>query len=122
VEALSTSARPLTVPELVAMHPGVPQSSAYRNVTALMDVGVVRRVAGTDDHGRFELTEDLSAHHHHFACTVCGKVDDLEPSARLEQALAEAARVASEEQGVEIREHRFDFVGRCSNCKAAAAT
>jgi Fe2+ or Zn2+ uptake regulation protein len=118
VEALSTAARPLTVPELVALRPDVPQSSAYRNVTALMEVGVVRRVAGTDDHGRFELTEDLSGHHHHFACVVCGKVEDLEPSARLEQALAEAARVASEEQDVEITEHRFDFVGRCSSCKA----
>jgi Fe2+ or Zn2+ uptake regulation protein len=119
VEALSTAARPLTVPELVALHPDVPQSSAYRNVTALMELGVVRRVAGTDDHGRFELTEDLSGHHHHFACSVCGKVEDLEPSVRLEQALAEAARVASEEQDVEISEHRFDFVGRCSSCRAA---
>jgi Fe2+ or Zn2+ uptake regulation protein len=117
VEALSVAARPLTIPELVALHPDVPQSSAYRNVTALMDLGVVRRVAGTDDHGRFELTEDLSVHHHHFACSVCGKVEDLQPSARLEHALAEAARVASEEQDVEIIEHRFDFVGRCSDCK-----
>ena len=117
VEALSAAARPLTVPELVALRPDVPQSSAYRSVTALMDVGVVRRVAGTDDHGRFELTEDLSGHHHHFACSGCGKVQDLQPSARLEHALAEAARVASEEQDVEITEHRFDFVGRCSECR-----
>jgi hypothetical protein len=39
----------LTVPDLVALHPDVPQSSAHRNVTALMEVGVVRRVAGADD-------------------------------------------------------------------------
>lgn len=120
VEVLSAAARPLTVPELVALRPEVPQSSAYRNVTALMDVGVVRRVAGTDDHGRFELTEDLSGHHHHFACSQCGKVEDLQPSARLEHALAEAARVASEEQDFEITEHRFDFVGRCSDCRRRA--
>jgi len=120
VEALSTAARPLTIPELLALHPDVPQSSAYRNVTALIEVGVVRRVAGTDDHGRFELTEDLSGHHHHLACTSCGKVEDLPPSVRLEQALAEAARVASEEQDFEITEHRFDFVGRCSDCRSRA--
>jgi Fe2+ or Zn2+ uptake regulation protein len=77
-------------------------------------------VAGTDDHGRFELTEDLSGHHHHFACSQCGKVEDLQPSARLEHALAEAARVASEEQDFEITEHRFDFVGRCSDCRRRA--
>jgi Fur family transcriptional regulator, ferric uptake regulator len=119
VEALSRASRPVTIPELVAMRPDVPQSSAYRNVTALIDVGVVRRVASTDDHGRFELTEDLSSHHHHFACSVCGKVEDLQPSPRLEQALSEASRVASEEQGVEVTEHRFDFVGRCADCRAA---
>jgi len=122
IEALATAGRPLTISELLASCPELTQSSAYRNVTALIEVGVVRRVAGTDDHGRFELTEDLSGHHHHFACAICGKVEDLEPSARLERALAEAARVASEEQDVEITEHRFDFVGRCSSCKAKAAS
>ncbi len=121
VEALSRAERPLTVAELVAMHPEVPQSSTYRNVTALMESGVVRRVAGTDGHGRFELSEDLSRHHHHFACIACGRVMDLAPSERLEHALSEAARVVSEEQDVEISEHRFDFLGRCSKCKAVAA-
>lgn len=121
VEALSNAERPLTVPELVAMHPEVPQSSTYRHVTALMESGVVRRVAGTDGHGRFELTEDLSGHHHHFACIVCGRVTDLAPSERLEHALSEAARVVAEEQDVVISEHRFDFLGRCAKCKAVAA-
>lgn len=121
VEELSRAERPLTVPELVSLRPGVPQSSAYRNVTALIDAGVVRRVAGTDDHGRFELAEDLSGHHHHFACIRCGKVADLEPSARLERALAQAAQVVSEEQGVEITEHRFDFVGLCFDCRTRTA-
>jgi Fe2+ or Zn2+ uptake regulation protein len=121
VEALSHASRPLTIPELIALRPDVPQSSAYRNVTTLIEAGVVRRVAGADDHGRFELAEDLSEHHHHLICLVCGTVADIEPSARLEQALAEAARVAAEEEGFEIVEHRFDFVGRCASCRAAAA-
>jgi Fur family ferric uptake transcriptional regulator len=120
VEALSDASRPLTIPELIALRPGVPQSSAYRNVTTLIEAGIVRRVAGSDDHGRFELTEDLSGHHHHLVCAECGKVSDLEPSRRLEQALAEAARVAGEEQDFEISEHRFDFVGRCASCRQAA--
>src|ERR1035438_3658842 len=58
VETLAAAGRPLTIPEIVASAPELPQSSAYRNMTALIDVGVVRRVAGADDHGRFELTEE----------------------------------------------------------------
>lgn len=121
VEALSSASRPLTIPELLELRPDVPQSSAYRNVTTLIEAGVVRRVAGADDHGRFELTEDLSEHHHHLVCAQCGTVADIEPSPRLERALAEAARVAAEEEGFEIVEHRFDFVGRCASCRALAS-
>src|ERR1035438_3015139 len=68
VETLAAAGRPLTIPEIVASAPELPQSSAYRNMTALIDVGVVRRVAGADDHGRFELTEELRSEEHHFVC------------------------------------------------------
>ncbi len=117
VETLATAGRPLTVPEIVASTPVLPQSSAYRNVTALMDVGVIRRVSGTDDHGRFELAEELSGHHHHLVCASCGTVEDVRPSARLERALGEAARSVAEEQGYEITEHRLDLLGHCPACR-----
>jgi Fe2+ or Zn2+ uptake regulation protein len=122
IDAMWTSSRPLTIPELLSLNPEVPQSSAYRNMTTLIEAGVVRRVAGTDDHGRFELAEDLSGHHHHFVCAECGKVEDIHPSPRLEQALAESARVAAEEQSFEIAEHRFDLIGRCAACRSDATT
>jgi len=117
VETLFRAGRPLTIPELLALNPELPQSSAYRTITTLIDAGVVRRVTGADYHGRFELTEDFSEHHHHLVCECCGKVQDVQPSARLEQALAEAARVAAEEQSFQINEHRFDFIGRCAACR-----
>lgn len=117
VETLAGAGRPLTIPEILAARPELPQSSAYRNVTGLIDAGVVRRVAGTDDHGRFELAEELSGHHHHLVCATCGKVDDVAPSPRLERALAEAARAAAEEQGYAVTDHRFDLVGVCPECR-----
>lgn len=117
VETLAQAGRPLTIPEILADRPELPQSSAYRNVTALMEIGVVRRVPGTDDHGRFELAEDLSGHHHHLVCAGCGRVEDLRPSAPLEQALGEAARSVGDEQGYEVTEHRLDLVGRCPDCR-----
>lgn len=118
VETLAAAGRPLTVPEILASAPELVQSSAYRNMTALIDVGVVRRVAGSDDHGRFELAEDLLGHHHHLVCATCGKVEDVHPSPKLERALAQAAQAVAEEQGYEVTEHQFDMLGLCPECHA----
>jgi len=121
VETLADAGRPLTIPEIVSLAPELPQSSAYRNITALIEVGVVRRVAGTDDHGRFELAEELSGHHHHLICASCGKVEDLHASAGLERALSDAARSVADQQGYEVTEHRLEILGRCPDCRPSRA-
>jgi Fe2+ or Zn2+ uptake regulation protein len=117
VATLADAGRPLSIPEILASNADLPQSSAYRNVTALIEAGVVRRVTGVDDHGRFELAEELAGHHHHLACGGCGKVEDVAPSPRLERAMAEAARVVAEEQGYDVTGHQFDLVGLCPACQ-----
>jgi Fur family transcriptional regulator, ferric uptake regulator len=117
VDTLAAAGRPLSIPEILAAAPTIPQSSAYRNVTALIDAKAVRRVAGTDDHGRYELAEDLAGHHHHLICETCGQVIDIAASPRLERALAEAARVAEEETGFSVDDHRMDLVGTCKQCR-----
>lgn len=118
VEAMAGAGRPLTIPELVALTEGVPQSSAYRNVTVLIEAGVARRITGNDDHARFELAEAmLGHHHHHVVCAQCGRVEDIDPSAALEVALGEAASQAARQQGYEIIEHRLDLEGLCPECR-----
>ncbi len=119
VEALRAAGRPVAVPEILGAAAGVPQSSAYRNLTVLCDAGVARRLAGADDIGRFELAEDLSGshHHHHLMCSSCGLVADVGASPALERSLAEAARVASAQTGFEVSAHRIDLVGRCPDCR-----
>lgn len=119
VRVLAHAGRPLTVPEIVDAAPDLPQSSAYRNITTLIDAGVVRRVVGTDDHGRFELTEELSGHHHHLVCSTCGKVEDLHPSNDLELVLESLANAAAAQQGYVLLEHRLDLVGLCLRCQQA---
>jgi Fe2+ or Zn2+ uptake regulation protein len=120
VDVLGAAERPLTVPEILERSAprAVPLSSAYRNLTALVEAGVAHRVAGTDDHGRYELAEDLAGHHHHLLCDTCGVVTDIATSPRLERALAEAGRVAGEEAGFEVTGHRIDLLGRCRACSA----
>ena len=103
--------------EILAGATGMPQSSAYRNLTVLCDAGVARRLPGLDDLGRFELAEDLAGHHHHVLCASCGSLVDFAASDRLERALAEASRQVAEETGYEITGHRLDFDGRCPRCR-----
>lgn len=116
VDLLRAAGRPLTVSEIVAE--GAPVSSAYRNVTVLCEAGVARRLVGVDDLGRFELSEDLSGHHHHhLVCQSCGTVADVRASAALEEALAASASMAARESGFDITDHRIELVGRCPACR-----
>jgi Fur family ferric uptake transcriptional regulator len=118
VDTLAAAGRPLTVPELIgAAERSIPASSAYRNVMVLVEAGVLHRVAGTDDHGRFELAEPLGDHHHHLICDQCGKVEDIDALPRLERAVSAAAEVAADETGFQVRAHRIDLVGQCRDCR-----
>ena len=116
VETMAASARPLTIPQILESAPELPQSSAYRNVTALIEAGVVRRIAGPDDHALFELAEEFSGHHHHLVCALCGKVEDVAPSERLERALGETVRALGDAQGYQVFEHRVELMGFCPEC------
>lgn len=97
--------------------PQCPQSSAYRSLAVLIDAGVVRRVTGTDDMGRFELAEDLRGHHHHLHCVSCGTVADVQAAPRLERALVGGGPAGADETGFAVMEHRIDLVGRCAGCR-----
>lgn len=122
VEALAASGRPLTVPEILDRAPEIPQSSAYRNVTALIDAGVARRVATSDDHWRVELAEEISGHHHHLVCGICGRVEDVPPSPTLEHALGATARLVAGRTGFVVNEHRLDLVGTCATCDVGGSS
>ncbi|HVN50075.1 MAG TPA: transcriptional repressor [Acidimicrobiales bacterium] len=116
VEALQRAGRPLTIPEILEGDRALPQSSAYRTIAVLTQVGVVRRVVAVDEFTRFELAEDLSSHHHHLLCTSCGLVADFELPPALERELEAAFEAAATEQRFESIHHRVDLVGRCTNC------
>lgn len=116
VDVLAGADRPLAMPEILAAA-AVPQSSAYRNLTVLCTAGVVTRLAGADDLGRFELAEDLSGHHHHLTCGGCGLVADVDAPPALERALARAAHAAADETGFVVSSHRIELEGRCPACR-----
>jgi Fur family transcriptional regulator, ferric uptake regulator len=116
VELLESSDRPVTIPELLEHGAVQSQSSLYRNLAILEQCGAVHRIASTDDVARYELTEELSEHHHHVVCAVCGRIDDVVLAPAIERALAEAAQEAKDQRDFDVDSHRLELVGTCSTC------
>jgi Fur family ferric uptake transcriptional regulator len=120
VEVLQATEHPLTIAEVTEAG-GLPQSSAYRNLAILEGSGVVRRVQTTDEFARFELAEDLTGHHHHLMCEICGTVRDVVVPDALERRLdAELERLAGC-HGFVLDHHRLDLIGRCADCARSAS-
>jgi Fe2+ or Zn2+ uptake regulation protein len=116
VTALSASDRPVSIPELLALRNGLPQSSAYRNLALLEEAGVVRRVLGGGEFARYELAEDLTEHHHHLICSTCGAVEDFTLPAEVETTVERALTRAARRIQFEGIHHRLDLVGICADC------
>lgn len=117
IEALARSDRPVTTGELVSSESELPQSTTYRNLAVLEQAGVVHRVMGSDEYARFELTEELTGHHHHhLVCLRCGAVEDFEAPDRVEKGLADAIGRFTSETGFRAESHRLDLLGTCESC------
>ena len=116
VDLLAEAPRPSTIPELLVRRPSLAQSSVYRNLVVLEEVGVAHRVVTSDERWRYELAEDLMGHHHHLICTTCGRVEDFTVSAQMEQMVEQALRRAVRGTGFRADTHRLDIVGTCAAC------
>ncbi|MGH7609212.1 MAG: Fur family transcriptional regulator [Candidatus Dormibacteria bacterium] len=116
VEAVARAGRPVTVSEIVEGSPGLPASTAYRNLAVLEQAAVVRRLQLQGEFAHFELSEELTRHHHHLACTGCGSVVDVTAPARLEASLAELAKEVATATGFSLQSHQLDLIGLCARC------
>jgi len=121
VSVLSTLPGPATIAELLSHQSSLAQSSTYRNLVVLEEVGVVHRIITSDDHARFELTEEITGHHHHhLICEACGKILDVTLTDKIEKALHDALKRAAEANAFVGRHHRVDLIGTCAQCTGAA--
>jgi Fur family transcriptional regulator, ferric uptake regulator len=117
IEVLAAAGHPMSISDISAQLTGVPRSSAYRHLVDLQSAGAVRRIAANDEFARFELAEELTEHHHHLLCTICGRVFDVTPSASFEQAVAEVVRDLSHQLGFQPTSHSLDVIGHCAECE-----
>jgi Fe2+ or Zn2+ uptake regulation protein len=117
VEALEAAPRPLTLPELLEADSRLTQSSTYRNLYLLEEVGIVRRLTqGPAEHAAFELAEEFSTHHHHLICRECGAVTDITLSDEAEDEIERALARAAAAHDFEAQHHALDLFGRCGSC------
>jgi Fe2+ or Zn2+ uptake regulation protein len=118
VAILAGSRSPLSIPDILRGRRGLPQSSVYRNLSDLVDAGVVRRIMTGEDFGRYELAEDLTGHHHHVICSSCGRTRDVTLPADLERTLERTLDGVARRAGFAHFDHRLDLVGMCDDCAA----
>ena len=117
ISVLAGTDRPLSIPEILETMPDLAQSSAYRNLTVVENIGVVSRVVTTDEWARYELSEDLMGHHHHMVCHQCGSVGDMRIPEQLETELDKVLGRIAVKAGFVMGHHRLDVVGVCKSCR-----
>jgi Fe2+ or Zn2+ uptake regulation protein len=117
VSLLAGREHPVTIGEITAALPDLPRSTAYRNLVDLQAAGLVRRVSANDEFARFELAEDLTEHHHHLLCILCGRVLDVSAPAHFEAVVAETVDLLARSHDFVARDHRLDVLGECADCR-----
>ncbi len=117
IDLLLSAGHPVTISDIADRLPGLPRSSAYRHLVDLQTAGIVRRVTANDEFTRYELSEDLTDHHHHFLCVNCGKVIDVTLPAGFEAEVDKAIGDLADAVGFQPHSHRLDVLGVCSGCR-----
>ncbi len=105
----------LTGPDVVAAvrraHPDFYESTVYRTLDRLVELGVVERLHLGPGPAVFHLVDPGGHTHHHLVCDGCGAV--VEVDGRLLDRVA--ARVLAD-HGFVLRAEASTLAGRCASC------
>lgn len=93
--------------------PRIGRATVFRTLEALVAAGVARRLE-QDGHASVYVA-CRPGHHHHLACSRCGRVEEIGET----YVRPVADRVAAE-RGFRIDDARLDFYGVCARCSAIA--
>lgn len=114
-DALAAEGRQLTAEELWlrmrARDGRIGRATVFRSLEALVDAGLARRFER--EHHVYGYVACRPAHHHHLACTACGRVLEID-----ETYVSPVADRVAQQTGFVIDDARMDFYGRCGDCRA----
>jgi Fur family ferric uptake transcriptional regulator len=110
-DAFERAGRPLSTEEVhgeaTRASRGLGMATVYRSIRSLLDDGWLSVV---EVPGRSPLYEVAGkGHHHHFSCTTCERVYELEGCASVSAKLP---------RGFKASGHELTFYGICSGCSA----
>lgn len=85
---------------------GLGMATVYRTLKLLVEAGLVQAVEIPGESPRYELAG--KEHHHHFYCSTCGKVYEVEGCPGDLSALTP--------RGFKLENHELVLFGRCARC------
>lgn len=110
LDAISQARRPLLPTEVHQSAqraiPGLGIATVYRNLKALLAEGQLKVVDLPGENPRFEMAG--GQHHHHFQCTRCQRVFDVDACPGDLSGLAPP--------GFAVEDHDLILYGRCKDC------
>ena len=109
-EVITEATNPLTAQDIEVranqLVPGIGIATVYRALKRFQEEGFVTVVEISGESPRYELSD--KGHHHHFVCSACGQVYDLEGCSGNVEALAP--------EGFQVDKHEITLFGLCSGC------
>jgi len=121
VEVFFGARAPLSAPQILLtlgrMSLVVNKTTVYRELERLEKIGIVRGVWFQDRKQYYELAD--RDHHHHFVCTLCDNITDIEINES--GILAKAERIGRR-LGFHITTHAVEFYGQCTACVSALSS
>jgi Fe2+ or Zn2+ uptake regulation protein len=112
-EILAGSESPLTTRQIHTLAKDLDKVSVYRTIELFETIGVTRRV-WNGFKSSIELSDEFSAHHHHFTCSICGTIETIK-SEPIEALILEL----EEKYGFSLNNHTVELSGTCKNCLAS---
>ena len=111
-EVCQSASRPLSIDEIFDLAksevPSLGQRTVYRIVRRMEEDGVLVPVAVSGQSDRYELAEIAASHHHHFHCTVCDRMFDVDG------CVGKLAGLLP--KGFTLEDHELTLRGRCESC------
>lgn len=93
--------------------PNLSLGTVYRNLGILIEQGLVKKI---DSGSTFDRYEAKTTPHYHLICQICDRIVDIE-----EIFLPEIDDTVRRMTDFDIRGHRIDFYGICTECKGKNA-